>query len=274
MQNSKIEWTDNTFNPWWGCVNISPACDNCYAQRFAARRTRTEEELWGRSALRLISNEDYWFQPHVWNKRAARLGCRERVFCGSMCDVMERRSDLNQPRQRLYRLIEDTPHLDWLLLTKRPHEYSKLLPMAWLRDPLPNVWLLTTVEHQDYSWRIDELLKVPAIVRGLSLEPLLGAVPLPNAFTDLGRAGWVIAGGESGPRPRPLRIDWIRTVRDACVAASVPFFFKQWGEYNGALVRLGKKAAGRILDGREWNEFPCGSPLSAGSFSETERTYR
>jgi protein gp37 len=256
MQNSKIEWTDNTFNPWWGCVNVSPACDHCYAERFANRKTRTKDQLWGKDARRLISEDAYWGEPRKWDRRAERNGTRERVFCGSMCDVMERRADLTEPRQRLFRLIEETPSLDWLLLTKRPQEYSKLLPKAWLGDPRPNVWLMTTVEHQNYAWRIQEILKVPAVVHGLSLEPLLGPVTLPREFLNLANRGWVIAGGESGLKPRPSQPDWFRSLRDQCVAAGVPFHFKQWGEYGADLIKIGKKNAGRVLDGLEWDGLP------------------
>lgn len=256
MQNSKIEWTDNTFNPWWGCVNVSPACDHCYAQQFAGRKTRTKKQLWGKDAHRLISGDRYWEEPRKWNQRAERHGSRERVFCGSMCDVMERRADLNEPRQRLFSLIEETVNLDWLLLTKRPQEYAKLLPKSWLNKPRPNVWLMTTVEHGDYLWRIDEILKVPAVVHGVSMEPLLGPIKLPNSFLKLGQAAWVIAGGESGRKPRPSQPEWFRNLRDQCVDARVPFHFKQWGEYGSDLVKIGKKVAGRILDGREWDEVP------------------
>ena len=111
MRNSKIEWTDNTFNPWWGCVRISPACDHCYAEQFAKRKTRTKSDLWGRDANRLISRDRYWDEPRRWNRRAERNGTRERVFCGSMCDVMEKRPDLDEPRMRLFEMIEATHSL-------------------------------------------------------------------------------------------------------------------------------------------------------------------
>jgi protein gp37 len=156
----------------------------------------------------------------------------------------------------VYGLIEATPNLNWLLLTKRPQEYSKFLPKAWLKDPRPNVWLMTTVEHRDYVWRIDEILKVPAVVHGLSMEPLLGPITLPSSFLKLGRSAWAITGGESGRKPRPSQPDWFRSLRDQCVAAGVPFHFKQWGEYGSDLVKIGKKTAGRALDGREWDELP------------------
>jgi protein gp37 len=221
MENSKIEWTDHTFNPWWGCVNVSPACDHCYAERFANRKTRTSDPLWGKDSLRLVSSDDYWQGPVKWNRRAERLGTRYRVFCGSMCDVMERRPDLNAPRQRLFRLVEETPNLDWLLLTKRPQGYSKLLPKTWLATPRRNVWLMTTVENSEYLWRIDALLHVPAVVHGLSMEPLLGPITLPKPFLKLGNRGWVIAGGESGPGARPTSIEWLRNSgMRACPLAS------------------------------------------------------
>jgi protein gp37 len=257
MQNSKIEWTDNTFNPWWGCVNVSPACDHCYAERFANRKTRTQDQLWGKDSRRLISNDGYWEEPVKWNHRAERTGSRERVFCGSMCDVMERRADLNEPRQRLFLVIEETPSLDWLLLTKRPQEYSKFLPKAWLKDPRPNVWLMTTVEHQDYAWRIEALMSVPAVVHGVSCEPLLGTLTLPDHFLKSSRA-WVIAGGESGIQGtvRASNPDWFRSLRDQTKAAGAAFHFKQWGSHNSDLVKIGKVAAGRELDGRTWDERP------------------
>ncbi len=199
-----------------------------------------------------------------WNRRAERLGLHYRVFCGSMCDVMERRSDLDAPRLRLFRLIEETPNLDWLLLTKRPHEYSKLLPKRWMVTPRSNVWLMTTVENSECLWRIDALLEAPAVVHGLSMEPLLGPITLPMTFLKLGNKGWVIAGGESGPGARPTKIEWLRDLRDRCVVAGVPFHFKQWGEHGADLVRIGKKQAGRELDGREWDGLPhC--PVATGA---------
>lgn len=260
MQNTKIEWSHNTFNPWWGCTKVSPACDNCYAERRARRHTRTKADLWGKDAERYQSSDEYWKQPHKWNARAERTGIREQVFCGSMCDVMERRPDLDDPRKRLFKLIEDTPHLDWLLLTKRPQEYDKLLPSDWLANPRPNVWLLTTCEHQDYIWRIHTLLKVPAVVHGVSIEPMLSPITLPKEFLKLGSSAWVIVGGESGNLKslRPTPVEWFRDIRTQCNQAHIAFFFKQWGEHVN-LVKIGKAKAGRLLDEREWNEYPVPS---------------
>ena len=256
MQNSTIEWTDHTFNGWWGCVNVSPACDHCYAEARDKRKMFSPETHWGKDAARRINSDDYWNEPYTWNRRAARLGINQRVFCGSMCDVMERRADLDAPRKRLFKIIEETSNLTWMLLTKRPQEYRKMLPHAWLKDPRPNVWLMTTVEQQDYLWRVEEVLNAPAVVHGISVEPMLGPITLPEQFLALAGRAWVISGGESGPGARPSEAGWFRTLRDQCVSAGVSFFFKQWGEHGADFIKIGKKQAGRILDGREWNEFP------------------
>jgi len=269
MKTTKIEWSHHTFNPWWGCTKVSPACENCYAERFASRHTRTKADLWGKNAERYQSSDEYWEQPHEWDAHAKRTGIRERVFCGSMCDVMERRPDLDEPRKRLFKLIEDTPNLDWLLLTKRPQEYGKLLPSDWLASPRPNVWLLTTCEHQDYIWRIHALLKVPAVVHGVSIEPMLSPITLPKEFLKLGNSAWVIVGGESGNSKslRPTPVEWFRNIRDQVKSAHVAFFFKQWGEHVN-LVKIGKAKAGRLLDGREWNEYPVPSEDYVGKREE------
>ncbi len=148
-----------------------------------------------------------------------------------------------------------TPNLVWMLLTKRPQEFRNFLPKEWLKAPRSNVWL-STMEHRDYLWRIEELLKTPAVVHGISVEPMLGPITLPPEFLALGQGAWVITGGESGPGARPSRHEWFRNLRNSCVNADVPFFFKQWGEHGPDLVRIGKQQAGRVLDGREWDEFP------------------
>jgi protein gp37 len=246
----------HTWSPWWGCVNISPACNHCYAETRDKRKMLSRETHWGKEAPRRMQSDHYWDDPLRWNRRAARTGFQELVFCGSMCDVMERRADLSAPRKRLFRLIEATPNLIWTLLTKRPQEYVKCLPDAWLETPRPNVCLLTTVEAQDYLPRIDELLKAPAVVHGISVEPMLGPIKLPANLLHLGNRAWVIAGGESGPGARPSHPDWFRDLRNQCVRAGVPLFFKQWGEHDSGLVRIGKHKAGRLLDGQEWSEFP------------------
>lgn len=277
-ENSKIEWTDDTFNTWWGCTEVSPACDECYARILAHRYGH---EVWGKDAPRRFFGDAHWNEPLKWNRRAAESGKRERVFCGSMCDVMEDRGDLHDARLRLYELIDDTRDLDWLLTSKRPQNFERLFPFNWLQEPMPNVWLLTTVENQDFEWRIKAMLRCPAVVHGISAEPLVGPLNLPQKFLDLGKRGWVITGGESGAKPRPSDPRWFQHLRDQCVEAGVPFFFKQWGEWaptamvgfggrerkahhvfsNGdgtgvEMIRVGKKEAGRLLEGVEWSQFP------------------
>lgn len=255
MQNSKIEWTDHTFNPWWGCQRVSPGCEHCYAETLAHRYNF---KVWGpaKTTDRRMMSENYWKQPIKWNKAAAQVSGRKRVFCASMADVFEDHPQLIDPRWRLIRLIEDTPNLDWLLLTKRPENIQRLGSAMWWRDGFPsNVWIGTSCEDQRRAdERIPHLLNVPANVRFLSCEPLLSEITLPisRLRTEI---HWVIVGGESGPGARPMDLAWARWLRTQCQESGTAFHFKQHGEYRDG-QRLGKHAAGRLLDGREWNELP------------------
>lgn len=261
--NSKIEWTNHTFNPWMGCVKVSPACKFCYAE---ADRKMRGQLLWGAAAPRQVTSEAYWKQPLKWDRDARQSGVRARVFCGSLCDVMEDYGGrmmcswadqwtMHDVRDcALYPLIERTPTLDWLLLTKRPENYRRFLPESWLGSPRPNVWLGTTVESSEYFWRIDALKTAPAGVHFLSIEPLLSDIPALGEYLD--GIEWVICGGESGHHARPMHSDWARGVRDTCESRGISFLFKQWGEHDSGLVKIGKKAAGRIIDGRTWDQLP------------------
>lgn len=305
--NSSIEWTHHTFNIVWGCQRVSPGCQHCYAETLAKR---WGHNVWGpaKTTARREMSAAYWQQPYKWNKTAEKAGQRARVFCGSMSDVFEDHPTNEWARANLWGLIDQTPWLDWLLLTKRPENISRMLPATWLDTPQPNIWLGTSVEDQEHAdRRIPHLLNIPARVRFLSCEPLLGAVDLVKWITlggdpldwmpdgdappgeynpvsrqwetcpDNGGIHWVIAGGESGPGARPMHPDWARSLRDQCQEAGVAYHFKQWGEYrygekraqreaDGSVsfhddgmplhLRVGKKAAGRLLDGREWNEVP------------------
>lgn len=275
-KGSKIEWTHHTFNPWWGCERVSPACKNCYAEAWAHRLGM---DLWSKGAPRRMLSDAYWRQPIAWNREATRAARRDRVFCASMADVFEDRRDLDAPRERIWNLVSETPNLDWLLLTKRPHRVRHLTPWGetWPR----NVWLGTTVENQRWAdKRIPQLLSSPAAVHFLSCEPLLGPVDLTAWMPDPKRErsiSWVIAGGESGRRARPMNPDWARSLRDQCKTHDVPFHFKQWGNWvavEGAtearmlrtlmgsdgvpvkMINVGKKLSGRRLDGQEWNGVP------------------
>lgn len=239
-QNSKIEWTDHSFNPWWGCTQISPACDHCYAKGFAGRWKKIGV-LWGDNMPRRFFSDKYWQGPLRWHRAALKTGKRSRVFCASMADVFEDRPDLIEHRNRLFDLISKTAMLDWLLLTKRPENIAHLLA-----NPLPqNVWLGTTAENQAY-WdiRLPLLLSIPATVRFVSAEPLLGPILMKENIPD-----WLIVGGECGPKARPLERSWVESLRDQCCHSNIPFFFKQWGG-------LHKNKAGRELNGKTWDAYP------------------
>lgn len=300
-ENTKIEWAHHTFNPWEGCQKAGPGCDNCYAETRNARFAGGQAINWGPGSPRRRTSAANWNKPIRWNGEAERLGVRYRVFCASLADVFDNAVD-PQWRVDLFRLIEVTPNLDWLLLTKRIGNARAMSQIAMgaigcIHKPLPeNVWLGATIVNQEEADRdIPKLLDVPARVRFLSMEPLLGPVNierhllstydkashdsqmLPGLPCD-DKLDWVIVGGESGPGARPMHPDWARSLRDQCAAAGVPFLFKQWGEWapacyplyidrkphelkwlggvHGLMGRFGKKVAGRLLDGIEHNEFP------------------
>jgi protein gp37 len=278
-KDSAIEWTHHTFNPWWGCTKVSPGCKHCYAETWARR---VGAAVWGPKAKRREFTDKHWNEPLAWNAAATRRDKRERVFCASMADVFEDRRELDASRERLWKLIDATPQLDWLLLTKRPHKVADLSPYG---DSWPdNVWLGATAENQRWlDKRMLELSALQAKVLFLSCEPLLGPLDFSRWITEARRGDrrlvdWVIAGGESGGHARPMNPEWLRSLRDQCVKASIKFHFKQHGNWrevkprqvngyraktlflsNGERIlvaNMGKKKAGRILDGRTWNELP------------------
>lgn len=343
-ENSAIEWTDHTFNPWEGCQKVGPGCDHCYAETRNARFAGGAAINWGPGAPRRRTSAANWRKPVAWNAAAdaffAQHGRRQRVFCASLADVFDNAVDPTW-RRDLFELIEATPNLDWLLLTKRIGNVAEMVTEAcemhdhgegwlslWAQGEWPaNVWLGATIVNQAEADRdIPKLLAVPASKRFLSMEPLLGAVDLTVAylpcrnssralmdpetgayeccnecdFTGIGSEmgiDWVIVGGESGPGARPMSIQWARELRDQCIAAGVPFLFKQWGEWAPAgakaaetagrfafgdyeddrarfvqtdryprsfdrfgarcvLERVGKKGAGRLLDGVQHDGVP------------------
>ena len=181
-KNSHIEWTHHTFNPWWGCSKVSPACDNSYADLWAKRMGY---QIWGAKATRRFFSDAHWNEPRLWNKEAKAARRRERVFCASMADVFELRPELNAARKRLWALIEDTPCLDWLLLTKRPQNIDCMAP--WSNEWPINIWLGVSVENQTFAKkRLPFLLKQPAAIRFLSCEPLLGPIDLRAWFRKSG----------------------------------------------------------------------------------------
>jgi protein gp37 len=228
-ENTKIEWTTHTLNSWWGCTKVSPACDHCYAETFAKRvgfsETGSQFPIWGKDTKRRFFGDKHWDEPLKWDRDAEAAGERPRVFCSSMADVFEDHPDLEFHRKRLWSLIEATNHLDWMLLTKRPQNIRKMLPASWIDSPRKNVWPGTTVESPEYFWRVDELRRVPAVLRFLSVEPLLADV----SNIDLTGIGFVIVGGESGPGSRPTAVQWIRGLIKRCDLANVAVFVKQLG---------------------------------------------
>ena len=268
-ENSKIEWCHHTFNPWTGCTKIGPGCDHCYAEGWAWNNGIVQ---WGPGAERRRTSEANWRHPVKWNAEAERLGVRYRVFCASLADVFDNEVPADW-RADLFDLIAKTPNLDWLLVTKRIGNAKTMMADALHLNPtalsngqiwpLPNVWLGITVVNQAEADRdIPKLLATPAVVRFLSMEPLLGAVDLTDICCNRGEStedhfsalfdpdddvnedgtpfryvDWVIVGGESGPGARPMHPQWARDLRDQCVAAGVPFFMKQLSGERGKTIK-------------------------------------
>lgn len=263
--DTRIEWATHTFNPWRGCTKVAAGCTNCYAEAWSKRNPGTLG-VWGDQGTRVVASEAQWRLPLKWARQAreregswhADTGIgpiRPRVFCASLADVFEDRPELVGPRARLLDLIFRTPELDWLLLTKRPENIERLWDEAateWgepgtLAMPMSNVWLGTSIACQEDADRnIPLLLQVPASVRFVSAEPLIGLVDLTGLFP--GRCAcevcattsvrctasrapldWLIVGGESGPRARPCDREWIRGLRDQAKAAGIACFIKQLG---------------------------------------------
>jgi len=223
MHDSHIAWTHDTFNPWWGCDKVSAGCQFCYADTLSRRYGHP---VWGRAAPRRFFGEAHWRQPEKWHREALRSGVRRRVFCASMADVFEDRRALDPWRERLWALMEQTPALDWQLLTKRPEHISQMVPPAWMQTWPSHVCIGTSTENQEWAYhRTAELVKIPAKVRFLSVEPLLGPIPA----VPLDGIHWVIVGGESGAHARPMHLGWARNIRDQCADAGVAFFMKQLG---------------------------------------------
>jgi protein gp37 len=246
-ENSGIEWTHHTFNPWIGCTKISAACDNCYAEAWDARGLQGLPTRWGPHAARTRTKT--WGNPKRWQKKAASEGRRYRVFVASLADVFDNhKTILPAWRRELWGLIQSCPDLDFLMLTKRPQNITRFLPDDW-RDGYPNVWLGATVESQKEADRLSHLTAVPARIRFLSMEPLLGPVDL---SPHIARLHWVIVGGENGTNFRPVDPDWFRGLRDQCSAANVPFLFKQWEGRGQKEI----KAKGRLLDGVVHDGYP------------------
>jgi protein gp37 len=329
--NTKIEWTDATWNPirarnretgkvGWFCTHVSEGCRNCYAEKMNQWRGNgvrfAADQL---AQVELFLDKKVLDQPLHWKKP-------RKIFVCDMTDLFHPAVSIEWLKE-IWRVMYTADRHTYQILTKRP-ELMKVWTKAWSPSPLLNVVLMTSVEDQKTAdERIPELLATPAAVRGISYEPALGRVDFarwleppkyPDARPEMrercaeawrklhpSKLDWIVCGGESGPGARPMHPDWARSARDQCVAAGVPFFFKQFGEYqpvcalyedakrdekengrgeldsvslSGEIVedrqppagtwlmeRVGKKAAGRLLDGREWNEFPCSAGLQVST---------
>lgn len=229
-RSSEIEWTEATWNPWHGCRKISTGCANCYMYR--------DKNRYGQDPTQVVRGKTTFDLPLSWKEPKL-------IFTCSWSDFFIEESD--PWREAAWEIIRATPQHTYQILTKRPERVATRLPDHW---PLPNVWLGVSVENRAFYRRISELRAIPASIRFLSLEPLLAPMP------DLPLEGisWVIVGGESGPRCRPMRTEWVCEIRDLCKNRGIAFFFKQWGGQR-------KDLAGRELEGRVWDEMPnSGSP--------------
>lgn len=246
----------HTFNPWWGCMKISEECKHCYALDIAHHYGH---KVWGPAEVtpRRFFSESHWLEPLTWNRQALRDGHRHSVFCASMADVYENNLILLEPRERLWRLIETTPWLNWLILTKRPENILAMSP--WHTIWPDNVWIGTSVGLQSRAEeRIPHLLQVPATVRFLSCEPLIGPIDL---TTWASRLQWVICGGESGTDARPMNLDWARSLRQQCQSANVAYYFKQiGGRYHNS--------GGSQLDGQYFQDMPPEFPITGKDSTE------
>ncbi|MGH2478077.1 MAG: DUF5131 family protein [Ktedonobacteraceae bacterium] len=255
MSETTIQWTwrrlpdgslvkGYTFNPWWGCLKVSEECHRCYAEGIAHHYGH---DVWGPAANtpRRLFGDSHWQEPLTWNRQAQRDGHRRSVFCASMADVYEKHPTIVHERRKLWELIEATPWLNWLLLTKRPENILELSP--WRSSWPDNVWVGTSVGLQSRAEElIPYLLEVPAVVRFLSCEPLLGPLDITPWLAQL---HWVICGGESGTGARVMDLDWARSLRSQCQTFDVPYFFKQvGGRYHDS--------GGNKLDGQTWEQMP------------------
>ena len=298
-ETTNIEWCDSTANLWIGCTKVSPGCDNCYAERdWDLRKHRVQ---WGPHGARSYAKAG-WALIRKYQRAAAatgvdpQLGRKRRIFVNSLSDFFDNHRSITW-REEAFALFEASPDVILILVTKRPENVAKMVPPHWMQPGgwPAHVWLLVTAEDQARAdHRIPILIDLPVPMVGVSAEPLLGPIYFKDEWLD--RLGWVIVGGESGPKARPIHPDWAQSLRDQCEDAGVPFLFKQWGEWretdgpktkvgnrkigggthwltrDGMLhpsntafsiyheyrvAKLGKKAAGRLLDGRTHDGFPA-----------------
>lgn len=246
-ENSPIEWTDATWNPVAGCSLASAGCTNCYAMRMAARLEAMGVEKYSGLTKKSGGRAKWTGKVHC-DPRALEIPIRwskpRKVFVNSMSDLFHDDVPVEFIRQ-VWGVMRSTRRHDYQLLTKRPARMREILSRPDF-ELLPNVWLGTSVESQEVIHRIDHLRETPAAVRFISFEPLIGEI----SKADLTGIAWAIVGGESGPKSRPMQEDWVLSIERLCRSYGTAFFFKQWGGTN-------KKAAGRLLKGRTYDEMPA-----------------
>jgi len=231
--NSSIEWTDATWNPVTGCSKISPGCKHCYADRMANRLHAMGQPRY-RNRFEVTLQPDILTRPLSWREP-------RHIFVNSMSDLFHDNISLDYIKQ-VFDIMSQAHWHTFQVLTKRSERLSEIShKLKWPE----NVWMGVSVENSDYKFRISNLQKVPAAVRFLSVEPLLGPVPR----LSLQGIDWVIVGGESGPKAREMKVEWVKSIRDKCISYDIPFFFKQWGGTR-------KSKTGRQLDGRTWQDLP------------------
>lgn len=274
---TNIEWTDETWNPVTGCTKVSAGCKNCYAERMWTRLSAKNMPYHGRKFTDVMCHPDRLYAPLHWKKP-------RKVFVNSMSDLFHEDVPFNFIRE-VFLVMQNTRHHTYQILTKRPermieffHQWYTGIDDNLMRDIYPHVWLGVSVENQETAdERIPLLLDTPAAVRWISAEPLIGPIDFyessdhwyKNGYTPWRNAPiltdihWIVVGGESGPKARPMDPAWARRIRDQCINSDVPFYFKQWGEYrylensSNDYTRVGKNRAGRVLDGESWSEYPC-----------------
>ncbi|MEW6716130.1 MAG: phage Gp37/Gp68 family protein [Chloroflexota bacterium] len=239
--HSSIEWTESTWNPVTGCTKVSPGCKHCYAARMALRLQAMGQPNYV-NGFKLTIHEHMLELPLRWKKPQA-------IFVNSMSDLFHE----DVPLEFIQEVFDVMRRADWHIFQVLTKRSQRLLKLGLEIDWPSNVWMGISVENQDYMFRVEHLRQTRACIRFLSLEPLLGSL----SNLDLNGVDWVIVGGESGPGARPLKEKWVLDIRDQCLAANIPFFFKQWGGVR-------KKHNGRMLHGRTWDEIPRQMEMISG----------
>lgn len=243
-KNTAISWTDHTFNGWWGCVEVSPACDNCYAREVS---NRFAPGFWGKDAPRRFFGEKHWNDLFRWNRAAAKAGVPAKVFSNSMSDLFEDRRDLDVWRAKLFGIVEKTPNLIYQFLTKRSDKINELAPKAWVENGWPrNVWMGVTAENQRrWEERTVDLRKVNVKVKWVSAEPLLSDI-----VADYTGIDWIVVGGDSGS-DRLMDPAWVMNILARCKGSGTSYFFKQKGD------ALAKQMGCKNKSGKDPSEWPA-----------------